>query len=47
MIKKKHNLPEDWKLKAELVFGAKKEEPKPKEYDEEKENAERLKVFGN
>lgn len=45
-LKKKYNLPEDWKLRAELVFGAKTEEPKPKEYDEEKENQERLKVFG-
>ncbi|SPO25834.1 related to oxidoreductase related to nitroreductase [Ustilago trichophora] len=46
-IKKKFNLPEDWKLRAELVFGAKTAEPQPKEYDEQKENAERLKVFGN
>lgn len=45
-VKKKYGLPEDWKVKAELVFGAKTEEPKPKEYDEEKENEERLKVFG-
>lgn len=47
VIKQKHNLPADWKLRAELVFGAKTDEPKPKEYDEQKENAERLKVFGN
>ena len=46
-LKKKHDLPEDWKFTAELVFGAKTDEPKPKEYDEEKENAERLRVFGN
>ncbi|KAJ1032995.1 hypothetical protein NDA16_000274 [Ustilago loliicola] len=45
-LKTKYNLPEDWKIRAELVFGAKTAEPKPKEYDEEKENAERLKVFG-
>ncbi len=44
-LKSKYDLPNDWKLRAELVFGAKKEEPKPKEYDEDKENAERLKVF--
>lgn len=45
-LKKKYGLPEDWKVRAELVFGTKTEEPKPKEYDEEKENEERLKVFG-
>ncbi|SNX84358.1 related to oxidoreductase related to nitroreductase [Melanopsichium pennsylvanicum] len=45
-IKKKFSLPNDWNLKAELVFGAKTAEPKPKEYDEEKENEERLKIFG-
>lgn len=46
-IKSKYNLPADWKWRAELVFGAKTEESKPKEYDEQKENADRLKVFGN
>lgn len=46
-LKKKHNLPEDWKFTAELVFGAKTEEPKPKEYNEQAENADRLKIFGN
>jgi len=46
-IKKKYSLNEDWKWRAELVFGAKTDEPKPKEYDEQKENAERIKVFGN
>ncbi|CDR98772.1 uncharacterized protein SPSC_01389 [Sporisorium scitamineum] len=45
-LKKKFNLPEDWKFKAELVFGAKTDEPQPKEYNEEEENKDRLKVFG-
>ncbi|SJX62860.1 uncharacterized protein SRS1_13687 [Sporisorium reilianum f. sp. reilianum] len=45
-LKEKFGLPEDWKFKAELVFGAKTDEPKPKEYDEEQENKDRLKVFG-
>ncbi|GAC93578.1 nitroreductase [Pseudozyma hubeiensis SY62] len=45
-LKKKHNLPDDWQFTAELVFGAKTDEPKPKEYDEQKENADRLRVFG-
>ncbi|KIS69299.1 uncharacterized protein UMAG_02642 [Mycosarcoma maydis] len=45
-LKKKHNLPSDWQIVAELVFGAKTDEPKPKEYDEQHENADRIKVFG-
>ncbi|EST05550.1 Nitroreductase-like protein [Kalmanozyma brasiliensis GHG001] len=45
-VKGKYGLPEDWKFTAELVFGAKTDEPKPKEYNEDKENEERLKVFG-
>lgn len=46
-IRKKYDLPADWKIRAELVFGAKVAEPEAKEYDEEKENQERLKMFGN
>ena len=45
-LKSKFDLPDDWKLRAELVFGAKTEEPKPKEYNEQEENKDRLRVFG-
>ncbi|PWZ02173.1 hypothetical protein BCV70DRAFT_198455 [Testicularia cyperi] len=45
-LKQKYSLPDDWQLHAELVYGAPKEEPKPREYDAEKENKERIRFFG-